>query len=134
MKYLRHLVSNYPVSCFYIAFIWVLCFADVPQTPLSDVTLIDKWVHTAMYAGTCSTIWWEYVHRHDAIDWKRLWLLAWLAPIIMSGIIELLQAYCTGGRRSGEWLDFAANGIGATLGGVIGILLAKCRAIGKRGN
>ena len=48
-----------------------------------------------------------------------------LAPILMSGVIELLQAYCTGGRRSGEWADFAANATGATLALLIGILLAK---------
>lgn len=133
MKYLYHLVSKYPVSSLYIAFIWVLCFMDVPQTPLSDVSLMDKWAHTLMYAGTCATIWWEYTHRHRTMDMKKLFLLAWLAPIIMSGLIELLQAYCTGGRRSGDWLDFAANSIGATLGGVIGILLAHCRARANKG-
>ena len=68
------------------------------------------------------------------MDMKKLFLLAWLAPIIMSGIIELLQAYCTGDRRSGEWLDFAANSIGATIGGAIGILLAKYRARANKGN
>lgn len=67
------------------------------------------------------------------MDMKKLFLLAWLAPIIMSGVIELLQAYCTGGRRSGEWLDFAANSIGATIGGAIGILLAKYRARANKG-
>lgn len=43
----------------------------------------------------------------------------------MSGLIEILQANCTGGRRSGEWLDFAANTVGATIGVAIGILLAE---------
>ncbi len=47
---------------------------------------------------------------------------------MMSGLIELLQAYCTGGRRSGDWLDFAANTAGATLAAVIGILVVKRRA------
>ena len=133
MKYFYQLVSKYPVSSFYIIFIWILCFADIPQNPLSNVSLIDKWTHTLMYAGTCATIWWEYTHRHKMMDMKKLFLLAWLAPIIMSGVIELLQAYCTGGRRSGEWLDFAANSIGATIGGAIGILLAKYRARANKG-
>lgn len=39
----------------------------------------------------------------------------------MSGVIEILQEYCTGGRRSGDWLDFAANSIGATVGAVAGV-------------
>lgn len=51
----------------------------------------------------------------------------------MSGLIEILQATCTGGRRSGDWLDFAANTTGATIGVVTGILLAKCLATCRRG-
>lgn len=46
----------------------------------------------------------------------------------MGGLVEIAQAYCTGGRRTGDWLDFAADAIGATLGGLIGILLVKCFA------
>lgn len=54
--------------------------------------------------------------------------MAWLAPVMMSGLIEILQENCTGGRRSGDWLDFAANATGVTLAAVIGILLARSRA------
>lgn len=50
MTYIRHLLKAYPVSCFYILMILVLCFATIPSTPLDNVTLIDKWVHIAMYA------------------------------------------------------------------------------------
>lgn len=132
-RLLYHLTSNYPISCLYMAFIWVLCFMDVPHTPLDNITLIDKWTHILMYAGTCATIWYEYLRRHDSIVRARVFLLAWLAPLVMSGLIEILQEYCTGGRRSGDWLDFAANAIGVTLGNVIGILLAAYRARKRRG-
>ena len=129
---LHHLTSNYPISCLYMAFIWVLCFMDVPHTPLDNITLIDKWTHILMYAGTCATIWYEYLRRHDSIVRARVFLLAWLAPLVMSGLIEILQEYCTGGRRSGDWLDFAATAIGVTLGSVIDILLAEYRARKRR--
>lgn len=132
-RLLHHLTSNYPISCLHMAFIWVLCFMDVPHTPLDNITLIDKWTHILMYAGTCATIWYEYLRRHDSIVRARVFLLAWLAPLVMSGLIEILQEYCTGGRRSGDWLDFAANAIGVTLGNVIGILLAEYRARKRRG-
>lgn len=133
VRLLHHLTSNYPISCLYMAFIWVLCFMDVPHTPLDNITLIDKWTHILMYAGTCATIWYEYLRRHDSIVRARVFLLAWLAPLVMSGLIEILQEYCTGGRRSGDWLDFATNAIGVTLGNVIGILLAAYRARKRRG-
>ena len=132
-RLLHHLTSNYPISCLYMAVIPVVCFMDVPHTPLDNITLIDKWTHILMYAGTCATIWYEYLRRHDSIVRARVFLLAWLAPLVMSGLIEILQEYCTGGRRSGDWLDFAANAIGVTLGNVIGILLAAYRARKRRG-
>lgn len=72
-----------------------------------------------MYAGTCSVIWLEHL--------RRLLLWAWLAPVMMSGLIELLQAYCTGGRRSGDWLDFLANATGATLGCLLGYLAYRVK-------
>lgn len=136
MQYIRHLLKSYPVSSFYIFIIWVLCFATVPHTPLDNVTLIDKWVHTAMFLGTCGTIWYEYLHQHRVkcdigggyrydINPLKLFLLAWLAPVAMSGLIEILQATCTGGRRSGEWLDFAANSIGVTLAAIGGIVVLR---------
>ena len=40
----------------------------------------------------------------------------------MSGIIEVLQEYCTE-TRNGDWLDLTANAIGVTLGAVFGLIL-----------
>ena len=128
MRYLRHIVTSYPLSCVLIAAIWVLCFCTPPSTPLDHLQYIDKWEHTVMYLGTCLTIWIEYIRRHQRADGRKLFVGAWLAPVLMSGVIELLQAYCTGGRRSGEWLDFAANTTGCTLAALIGILLVVWRA------
>ena len=128
MNYLRHLVTKYPLSSLLIVVIWILCFCTPPHVRLHHVNAIDKWTHAVMYLGTCATIWWEYLRQHKKVDWRKALLLAWWAPIAMSGVIELLQAHCTGGRRSGEWLDFAANSVGATLALFIGILAGRFRA------
>ena len=101
MKYLYHLITKYPLSSILIAVIWYLCFFTPPQTKLNEVDNIDKWTHTVMYLGTCITIWTEYLRRHQKVAWP------------------------TNGRRSGEWLDFAANSIGVTLALIIGILVAR---------
>lgn len=136
-------IKKYPLSCLCIAIIWVLCFCTPPHTPLDNVAFMDKWTHIVMYAGTCSMIWLEYIKNHGMVrktdnqagpkaksgnikedktsHCRRLFIMAWLAPVLMSGLIEILQAYCTGGRRSGDWLDFAANTAGATLAAVAGI-------------
>ena len=46
-----------------------------------------------------------------------------VATVAMRGLLELLQAYCTT-YRSGDWLDLAANAIGAALGTAVGLLAA----------
>lgn len=127
MKFNSNLLRKYPFSCICIAIIWILCFCTPPHTPLDNVAFIDKWTHITMYLGTCSVIWIEYLRGHKKVCRKRLFVWAWLAPVLMSGLIEILQAYCTGGRRSGDWLDFAANSTGATLAFAIGLVYMSCR-------
>ena len=130
MNILRHFLTKYPLSCLLIAVIWILCFCTPPHVHFGHVKAIDKWTHAVMYLGTCLTIWWEYLRQHKTTHWSRVLTWAWLAPMAMGGLIELLQAHCTGGRRSGEWLDFAANSVGATVAMIIGMLVARCRARG----
>ncbi len=132
MKKAVKVVRRYPLSCLCIAIIWILCFCTTPHTPLDNVKFIDKWAHITMYAGTGIVIWYEYLKSHQKLNKLRLFVWAWLAPILMSGVIEILQEYCTNGRRSGDWLDFAANATGATLAAVIGILAAKYRTRRKK--
>ena len=124
MNFLLHFIRKYPFSCICITLIWVLSFVPFfPETPLDDVEFIDKWIHIIMYGGTFTVLWIEYTRSHLKPDYEKLFFWAWLSPIIMSGIIELLQEYCTGGRRIGEWLDLAANSTGITLAAVIGLLI-----------
>ena len=123
MHYLIQIVRKYPFSLFCILLIWVLSLTPFfPETPLDDVQFIDKWTHLVMYGGTCSVIWWEYLRTHDRMDWRKVVLLAIVGMILLGGLMELLQAYCTT-TRSGEWLDFWADSIGVLLGAVIGLLM-----------
>ncbi|MBQ8152196.1 MAG: VanZ family protein [Prevotella sp.] len=124
-------VRKYPFSFLCILTIWVLSFVPFfPETPLDDVAFIDKWTHLVMYGGTCSVIWWEYLRKHDTLNKGKLFLLAFLAPILMSGVIELMQEYCTT-TRSGEWFDLAANSTGVTLAALLGSLFAYIKVLNK---
>lgn len=125
MQYLFQIIRKYPLSVILFAVIWYLSFFTPPKTEFDDVAFADKWVHVIMYGGTCSVLWIEYIMKHRSLNVVKLTLLAWLAPIVMSGIIELLQEYCTDGRRSGDWLDLAANATGVTLAAVFGIMARK---------
>ena len=113
---------------FCILVIWILSLVPFfPETPLDNVEFIDKWVHILMYGGTCIVIWTEYTLKHRSIDYEKLFFWAWLAPIVMSGVLELIQEYCTGGHRSGDWLDLAANATGVTCAAVLGVLFYLLR-------
>lgn len=119
-----HFVKRYPFSILCIVLIWVLSLTPIfPETPFDQVEFIDKWTHLVMYGGTCSVIWWEYLRSHQRLDGEKLFFYAWLSPVLMSGLLELLQEYCTFGHRNGDWLDFAANATGVTLGALIGLLM-----------
>lgn len=91
------LLRRYPLSCCLIIGIWIACFMNVPDTPLSHVTLIDKWTHFTMYGCLCLVIGLEIQKNHrpkqDGL-WQQLrrqLVYMWLLPILMSGLIELLQ-------------------------------------------
>lgn len=133
MNRILNFAKRYPLTSLLVVVIWVLCLIPTfPETPLDDFSLIDKWTHLVMYGTLVAVIWWEYTRQHTTNNTRRLFLLAFLAPVAMGGLVELAQAYCTGGRRSGEWFDFAANTIGVVLGTLIGILLAAYRARARR--
>ena len=111
--------------------ILTFCLITVPKTTLSQVDNIDKIAHFVFFFGLALVAWWESAGRkaQHLGFWIRF-LLIGCATIGLGGLIEVLQATCTGGRRSGEWLDFVADGIGSTLALLIGILLAKYYAKG----
>ena len=117
-------LKKYPLSWCCIALIWILSLTPIfPETPFDNVAFIDKWTHLVMYGGTCSVIWFEYLRHHNRLDYEKLFFYAFLLPILMSGLLELLQEYCTGGHRNGDFLDLAANATGVTVAAVIGLCL-----------
>ena len=133
---------KYPLSLCCIVLIWVLSLVPFfPETPLDGIDFIDKWTHLVMYGGTALVFWWEYArHKPFACHTQtfRSENTQHLTPITpisfslftfifltaMGGLLELIQNYCTT-TRSGEWLDFWADSLGALLGTGIGLLIKK---------
>lgn len=106
-----------------IALVWYLSIWFMPpeEMELPSINFLDKWTHFVMYGGTCAVIWREYLRSHHSINVRKLILWALIAPTVMGGVIELVQAYCTT-NRSGEWLDLAADAIGVMMGAVMGLV------------
>lgn len=128
MRSILNFIKKFPISTLTVAAIWYVCFMNVPETPLQNISLIDKWTHVALYFVLGIIITFEYIRAYKNARLKDLALWVWLLPSLMGGLIEILQANCTGGMRSGEWMDFIADAIGATVALVIGILPVKYRA------
>ena len=116
------ITKKYPLTLCCIALVWYLSIWFLPpeEMELPSIYLLDKWTHFVMYGGTCSVLWWEYLKQHDHLNVKKLFVWGWLAPTLMGGLIELVQAYCTS-NRSGEWLDLAADAIGVTIAAALGV-------------
>ena len=122
MRFVLQYIRKYPFSVTCICLVWILSLLPFfPETPLDNVEFIDKWVHFIMYGGTCLIIWLEYTLKHKSPDYEKLFFWAWLAPVMMGGVLELMQAYCTT-TRNGDWLDFAANSTGVTIAGIVGLI------------
>ena len=111
-----YFLKKYPVSLLVILAVIYLSFFRPPSTELSTIPNIDKVVHVCMYFGMSGMLWLEFLraHRRDRVPLWHAWVGALLCPVLFSGMVELLQAYCTT-YRGGDWLDFAANTAGALL-------------------
>lgn len=114
-----------------VVFIWIICLIPIPETPLDNVHLIDKWTHIVMYLVLSSVVGHEYFRANKKENKKttpcQLVLWEWLLPVLMGGLIEIVQATCTNGVRTGDWLDWFADAIGATIGLFFGLLMLRIR-------
>ena len=104
--------------------IWYLSLFTPPKIELANVRFIDKWAHLLMYGSLVFVLWMEDWRTRKASTSVTRALALYIGPVAMSGLIEMIQAYCTT-NRSGDWLDLAANAIGALFGIVFGGMLTR---------
>ena len=120
-------IRRHPISVILILVIWYLSLFTPPKTELANVRFIDKWAHLLMYGSLAFVLWMEDWRVRKASPSMPRALALYIGPVAMSGLIELAQAYGTT-DRSGDWLDLAANAIGALAGIVLsGMLTRKMR-------
>lgn len=90
-------IKKYPVSLLIILTVIYLSFFKPPTTDLSNIPNIDKIVHVCMYLGMSGMLWLEFLRAHQKGDsplWHA-WVGAFVCPVLFSGMVELLQEYCT---------------------------------------
>ena len=81
--------------------------------PLRPTSLSDKTLHGLAYVLQAMTLLWA-LWRNGGKGWRGA-LLTFAYTIMLGGLMEVLQATCTR-TRTGEWLDLAADAIGAVVG------------------
>lgn len=112
-------IKRYELATICVIAILVLSLFPVPEMPdLEDVPFIDKWTHMAMYAGLMLCVWFDWKRNKLQPKWGRS-LIAMVSGAALGGIIELIQPLV---HRSGEWMDFYADAVGAVLGCLMGYL------------
>lgn len=130
---------SYPFTWLVVLAIHILCLFPVPETPLSDIAFIDKWTHLVMYGGLCLTIWYEVFLHHgmkplihlnqvktETLNWRHLRIGALWLPIYLGAHIEVLQATCTHGTRSGDVIDWLADTLGVLIAWVLARVVVRC--------
>lgn len=123
-------IKRFPLTTLTVIAIWILSLMPVKELHLEDIDLSDKTAHFLMYGGLSLVACLEYLyyrkrHQDYASASKlglNLLLRGLILPALMGGLLELLQAYCTNGNRSGDWLDAVANSIGAILGYILSLV------------
>ena len=126
-------IKKYPVSLLIILTVIYLSFFKPPTTDLSNIPNIDKLVHVSMYLAMSGMMWLQFLRAHQKGDsplWHA-WVGAFVCPVLFSGMVELLQEYCTT-YRGGDWLDFAANTTGALIASLIGYFVLRPRMAKKQ--
>jgi len=101
----------------------ILSVIPIPEVPpLEGVPFIDKWVHFVMYGGVSLAMWMDlYFVRKERILSPEFNVSVFLFPIILGGVIEVVQEYLTT-CRNGDMLDFYADAFGCLIGNVIALL------------
>lgn len=108
-------MKNYLLTILTCIVIAVLSLFPVKELHLENMSLSDKWAHFIMYGGLTAVVLFDknFQNLKNRMISLPLWTVGF--PILYGGIMELLQAYCTNGNRSGDWLDFIANSLGALI-------------------
>ena len=122
-------IKKYPVSLVIILAVIYLSFFKPPTTDLGTIPNLDKVVHICMYFGMSGMLWLEFLRAPRTPMWHA-WVGAFVCPVLFSGAVELLQAFCTT-YRGGDWLDFAANTTGAVLASLVACFVLKPRVMRK---
>ena len=118
-------IKKHALSLFVTAVILFLSLYPIgPIEMAQNVPLADKWTHMVMYATLSFALAYECSHSRIHRPWLHYLVIVFVLPTALGGVLELAQAYCTT-YRSGDWLDFLADGLGALAATLLSALISR---------
>ena len=99
---------------------------------LFKIPHFDKTVHFFMFMLMAMATAHDFVFRkkENELNVNALLLYAVALPTVYGGVIELIQQYCTV-SRTGDWLDLAADFLGAAVYAVFAVAYNRKKNNGK---
>lgn len=119
------LLKKYWITISISALILILCFMNPAELPEAPMTNFDKIVHLLMFMGLSGVVFFDNSYSlKKPVSWQRIFWSSFLFPVLFSGTIEIIQEYFTT-NRTGDWMDFLFDGIGASIGLVVCLLISR---------
>jgi len=104
--------------------IFALCFMNTDPLPVAPLPDFDKLVHILMFMGLSGAIFFDNTcYLRQSIRKRRIFFGSFLLPVLIGGLIEIVQALTS--YRTGDWGDFFSNAIGALIGSLICFLINR---------
>ncbi|GHS99306.1 membrane protein [Bacteroidia bacterium] len=119
------LLKKYWITISLSALILVLCFMNTAELPEAPMTNFDKLVHLLMFMGLSGVVFFDNTnYLRKPVSRQRIFWSSFLFPVLFSGFIEIMQEYFTT-NRTGDWMDFLFDSIGATIGLIVCLLINR---------
>ena len=90
-----------------------VCLLREPRVTLPQITGVDKWLHGMMYLVLALVMMWD--NKKVGLKTSYSWVIVVLFSAFFGGFIEILQEQFFY-PRTGDWMDWVADGIGALVG------------------
>lgn len=120
------LIGKYWISILLSGIIIILCFMSTEPMPSVPMSNFDKLVHFLMFLGLSGVVFFDNTkYFRKQISYQRIIWGSFFFPTIFSGLIELMQEYLSS-YRTGDWMDFLWDTVGAFVG------LAICLKINSK--
>ena len=125
MKKVWKVVVQFWPTLVVIGAILYLSLSSSEELPQMEIPYLDKIAHFCMYGGLVGMFSFD-TYRSSLLHGSRRKILlgGWLCAVCFGGIVELIQNFCTD-TRAGDWVDFWANVLGATVGLVVRVFVVR---------